>query len=143
MGLKWIHESPPYWDADKARIVGEAGEGIFDPELTRQPKGTVLPNDWWRVEDDGRPVGYGWMDVTWGDAEILLAVEPQSRGKGVGTFILDGLEREARERELHYLYNVVRPTHPLEQEVTRWLEQRRFYSSEDGKLLRSVVRPSR
>lgn len=139
MGLKWIQESPPYWDADKARIVGGAGAGIFEPSLTDQEDGAMLPNDWWRVEDDGKTVGYGWMDITWGDAEILLAVEPGARGRGVGTFILERLEAEARERGLHYIYNVVSGTHPLHDEVTAWLQARHFSASEDGKLLRAVV----
>lgn len=139
MALKWIQESPPYWDADKARIVGGAGAGIFDAALTEQDEGTLLPSDWWRVEEDGRIVGYGWMDVTWGDAEILLAVEPEARGHGVGTFILERLETEARERGLHYIYNVVSETHPLHAEVTAWLRARQFTASEDGKLLRAVV----
>lgn len=139
MGLQWIQESPPYWDADKARIVGGAGTGIFDAALTSQQEGALLPNDWWRAEDDGKTVGYGWMDVTWGDAEVLLAVEPEARGRGVGTFILERLAAEARERGLHYLYNVVSETHPLHAEVTAWLEARSFTASEDGKLLRAVV----
>lgn len=143
MAMRWIHESPAYWDADKSRIVAGAGAGIFDPTLVDQPEGALLPNDWWRAEDDGQTVGYGWMDVTWGDAEILLAVDPQARGRGVGTFILDRLEAEARERELHYIYNAVSPTHPQHDEVSRWLQDRRFSASEDGKLLRAIVQPAR
>lgn len=139
MGLKWIQESPPYWDADKASIVGDAGAGIFDPSLTEQKVGAMLPNDWWRAEEDGKTVGYGWMDITWGDAEILLAVDSGARGHGVGTFILERLAAEARERGLHYIYNVVSETHPLHAEVTAWLRARRFTASEDGKLLRAVV----
>lgn len=139
MSLQWIHESPPYWDADKARIVGGAGSGIFEAALADRPKGAMLPNDWWRVEEDGKVVGYGWMDVTWGDAEILLAVQAASRGQGVGTFILHQLEQEAAERGLNYLYNVVRDSHPQHAEVTSWLQARDFTASEDGKLMRAVV----
>lgn len=142
MGLEWIQESPPYWDADKARIVGGAGPGIFDPALTERAEGSHLPDTWWRVEADGQTVGYGWMDVTWGDAEILLAVDPAARGRGVGTFILERLEAEARERGLHYLYNEVSETHPLHREVTQWLKARHFTASEDGRLLRAVVQPA-
>ncbi len=141
MALSWIHESPAYWDADKTRIVAGVGPGVFEPALTEQPLGTLLANDWWRVERDGAVVGYGWMDTTWGDAEILLAVEPRARGAGVGTFVLDRLETEARGRGLHYLYNAVRETHPLHAEVTAWLQARNFSASEDGKLLRAVVQP--
>ena len=51
--------------------------------------------------------GYGRLDDTWGDAEILVLVEPERRGSGVGAFILDHLEQEAAERHLNYIYNVV------------------------------------
>ena len=47
--------------------------------------------DWWRAEDGGTTVGYGWLDVTWGDAEMTLAVHPDHQEKGCGTFILEHL----------------------------------------------------
>ena len=74
--------------------------------------GALAPSEWWRVEKDGRVVGYGWLDVNWGDAEILLATDPEDRRQGVGSFILDHLSEEASTRGLRYLTNVVRPTHP-------------------------------
>ena len=84
-------------------------------------------------------LGYGWMDCTWGDAEILLAVRAENGGRGVGTFILDRLEEEAATRGVNYLYNVVRPTHPERENVTRWLQGRRFEPShDDDRLMRRV-----
>ncbi len=137
MGFDWIHENPPRWDAHKARIVAGAPQGIFEPHEHRD--GELIPGEWWRVEQDGVTIGYGWMDTTWGDAEILLAVDPRQRKRGAGTFILDRLEREAASRGLNYLVNVVRPTHPQREAVTRWLCERRF-SSTDEELLRRRVR---
>ncbi|MBL4685195.1 MAG: GNAT family N-acetyltransferase [Nannocystaceae bacterium] len=140
MELRWIHESPAIWDVGKARIVGSAGTDVFEPSLIDRPEGALVPSDWWRVEADGKTVAYGWMDITWGDAEMGLAVEPDHQRKGVGTFVLDRLEEEAAVRGVHYLYNVVRASHPQQQDITQWLEARRFTSSQDGKLLRAVVR---
>jgi N-acetylglutamate synthase-like GNAT family acetyltransferase len=140
MALRWLHETPPYWDTDKARIVGEAPAGVFGHELTGYAEGDLLPNDWWRVEKDGRVVGYGWMDVSWGDAEILLAVAPDARKQGVGSFILERLEAEARARGLNYLHNVLRSSHPQHDEVRAWLRGRSFVTAEDGRLHRAVVR---
>ena len=85
--------------------------------VARQP-GERLPSDWWRVEDDGRVVGYGWLDDVWGDAEILLAVEESARGTGAGAFALARLEEEAAARGLNYVVNVVRDTHPDRDAVT-------------------------
>ena len=74
------------------------------------------------VEDDGEVVGYGWMDTTWGEAEILLAVDPAAQANGVGSFILDHLEKEASAAGLNYMYNVVRDGHPEPEAITAWLE---------------------
>jgi N-acetylglutamate synthase-like GNAT family acetyltransferase len=77
------------------------------------------------------------MDYSWGEGEMLLAVDPDHEGAGVGTFILDRLEDEARERKLRYLYNVVRASHPDAEGVTRWLEARGF-RPDRGRLVRKV-----
>ncbi len=137
MALEWIRENPPRWDADKARIVGDAPEGIFG--LPRRAEGELVAGEWWRVEEDGRVVGYGWMDTVWGDAEILLAVDPAARGRGVGSFVVERLEAEAAARGLNYLYNVVRPTHPERDAVVAWLEGRGFERRRDGRLVKRVV----
>ncbi len=134
MGLEWVREDAPVWDGDKSRIVGGAPEGIF--QLPSYEEGERLPGDWWRVEEGGTVVAYGWMDTSWGDAEMLLAVAPEHHGHGVGTFVLDQLEQEAANRGVNYLYNVVRPTHPDHDRVTAWLESRRFTGSSDGILRR-------
>jgi GNAT superfamily N-acetyltransferase len=140
MDLQWIRENPPAWDAGKAVLVGGAPRGIFDFG-DRYRAGDLLPGDWWRVEQGGALAGYGWMDSTWGgDAEILLAVAPERQQSGVGTFILDRLEAEARARGFNYLYNSVRPTHPDGARLTRWLESRGFVRSGEGGLLRRPVR---
>jgi GNAT superfamily N-acetyltransferase len=138
MSFKWIHENPPYWDRNKAGIVGSAPKGIFD--LGGYGDGDMVPGEWWRVEEDRKVLGYGWMDTTWGDAEILLAVDAAAQGKGVGTFIIDRLDEEAASRGLNYLYNQVRDTHPDPGGITRWLENRGFTLSHDDRLLRRSVR---
>ena len=138
MPLTWIHETPPTWDSTKASIISTAPAGIFAPGEFSE--GDLIPGEWWRVEEDGEVLGYGWMDCTWGDAEMLLAVAPGARNRGVGTFILDRLEREAAARGLNYLYNVVRPTHPDREKITRWLGERGFETSHDDESLRRRVR---
>ena len=134
MTRRWIHEAPARWDADKDAVLGDAPAGTFELEALRRPG--ILPGDWWRVEEDGHAVAYGFMDAVWGDAEILVAVGPEAQGRGLGGFVLERLEEEARARGLRYLYNVVPPAHPRGGEVTRWLTSRGFKPSEEGGVLR-------
>jgi GNAT superfamily N-acetyltransferase len=136
--MQWIHESPPRWDDTKAAILG-AARGIFGGFDGQRP-GDLISGEWWRVEEAGDVVGYGWLDHTWGDAEILLAVAPQARGHGVGTFILDRLEREAAARGLNYMFNVVPKAHPDPDRFARWLASRGFEPAHDD-LYRRRVRP--
>jgi GNAT superfamily N-acetyltransferase len=138
MSLEWIRENPSYWDPRKAEIIDKTPAGIFHFEDYQE--GDILPGEWWRVEDGGSVLGYGWMDTTWGDAEILLVVAPDGQNRGVGTFILDQLEKEARVEGLNYLYNEVRATHPDPEGITNWLRHRRFEPSHDDRLLRRSVR---
>lgn len=136
MSLEWIREHPAVWDADKTRIVGGAPAGIFDFDGVEA--GAPLAGEWWRVDDGGATAAYAWMDTVWGDAEMLLAVDPAHQGSGVGTFVLDRLEEEAGRRGLNYLYNVVRPRHPDKAGITAWLEARSFELTFDGILRRKV-----
>jgi GNAT superfamily N-acetyltransferase len=139
VAMQWIKESPPRWDDHKARILGGAPAGIFD--LPSYAVGDGLPGEWWRAEVDGAVAGYGWLDAVWGDAEILLVVAPEQRGSGVGTYILDCLQQEARSRGLNYLSNVVRDSHPDREAVTEWLTRRGFKAFDDGVLRRSAAHP--
>jgi ribosomal protein S18 acetylase RimI-like enzyme len=137
--MKWIQETTARWDSNKKRIIGDAPAGVFDRRYAELSEGDLVPGEWWRVEDDnGAVVGYGWLDIVWGDAEILLATDSKFRGRGVGTFILNSLENEVRTRGVNYLYNVVRTTHPERDRVTGWLKKRGFEASEDGSLRRSI-----
>jgi len=136
--LRWIREDTPVWDAPKAAIVGGAPEGAIEPP--RVGVGELVPGEWFRVEADGTPVGYGWMDCTWGDAAVTLAVDRGRQGEGIGAYILSHLEREAAARGVNYLYNAVRNVHPDRLRVTRWLEARGFQPSGDGLQKKRVTR---
>lgn len=132
MSLQWIRETPAFWDANKHVILSGAPPGAFD--LARFQAGDLAPGDWWRVEIDGRIVGYGWMDVVWGDGEVLLAVDPAFQGQGIGAAILENLASEARSAGLRRIYNVVAAAHPRKAEVTAWLEKNGFVADADGTL---------
>ncbi len=138
MPTQWIAETPARWDADKVRLIAEAPVGTFDSRYGKLKPGAIVPGEWWRAVDGGKTVGYGWLDVSFGDAEILLVVDPAARKKGVGVFILGKLEDEARLRGLNYLTNIVRPSHPQAKDVAAWLTKFGFKGSDDGRLMRAV-----
>src|SRR5436309_6788087 len=132
MSLAWTHDENARWDDDKARIILGAPPDAFDRRFQDLEKGERLAGEWWRATENGRTVGFGWMDVVWGEAEILLAIDPAAQGRGVGSFILEHLAAEAHARGLNYAYNVVRPTHPDKARIAAWLTKRGFKASEDG-----------
>jgi GNAT superfamily N-acetyltransferase len=136
MSLEWIREHPAVWDEAKDRIVGGAPAGIFEFGVVEA--GQPLAGEWWRVDDEGATVAYAWIDSVWGDAEMLLAVDPARQRTGVGTFVLERLEAEAGRRGLNYLFNVVRPNHPDKAGITAWLQARSFELTFDGILRRKV-----
>jgi N-acetylglutamate synthase-like GNAT family acetyltransferase len=134
--LRWVKDDDPRWDADRERVFATIGTDVF-PGLARQ-MGDQLPSDWWRVEDGGRVVAYGWLDDVWGNAEILLAVDEAARGTGAGAFALARLEDEAAARGLNYVVNVVRDTHPERTAVTDWFLAHGFTGTDDGRLGKQV-----
>src|SRR3954449_6609795 len=139
--LRWVPGEAPRGDAARRRVFAAGPEGVFGTQARRP--GEPLSSDWWRVERDGRVVGYGWLDDVWGDAEILLAVDAAERGSGVGSFVMAHLEREAAARGLNYVVNVVRDSHPERAAVTAWLQGRGFAAAEDGRLRKRVGTPAR
>jgi GNAT superfamily N-acetyltransferase len=136
--VRWVRETPARWDADKARVLGGMAPELFG--FGSPADGDPLADEWWRVEDGDRVIGYGRLDDTWGDAEILVLVEPQRRACGVGAFILEHLEREASARHLNYVYNVVPRGHPDPETVTSWLTAHGFEPTAAGELRKRVPR---
>lgn len=138
MGFTWNAEPAPTWDAGKQKIVGGAPPGAFD---LQHADGAPMAGEWWSVTDgDGTTVGYGRLEIAWGDAEILLATDPARQGTGVGGFVLDNLEREAAARGVNYVYNTIRDTHPDREDVRAWLESHGFEGGDGGVLRKRVGR---
>jgi GNAT superfamily N-acetyltransferase len=133
----WVRETPARWDDAKAAVFGDLDPALFG---IHAEDGAPLGDEWWRVEDGTGVVGYGRLDESWGDAEILLVVAPGSHGHGVGTFILDRLEREAAARGLNYVYNVVPDGHPARARTAAWLREHGFSENADGELRKRVLR---
>lgn len=139
-GWQWQRDEHPTWDEDKQRIIGGAPDGVFD---VHYEPGASLPGDWWAVRQaDGAAVGFGWMDIAWGDAEVLLAVDPDVQGQGAGAYVLDHLEREAADRGVNYVYNTVASSHPRRQYVHDWLGARGYVGDDQDENLRKHVRPA-
>ncbi|RLV47959.1 GNAT family N-acetyltransferase [Nocardioides mangrovicus] len=135
--MDWTREEHPVWDAEKQRIIGGAPEGAF---VLLFADGDELPGEWWSARDEaGAVVGYGRLDIGWGgDAEILLAVDPDRQQQGVGSFVLGHLEQEAAGRGINYVYNTIRD-HEARDLVHDWLVVRGFRGSVDGDLRKRVV----
>lgn len=136
--MEWVRETPAQWDRAKAEVLGELAPELFG--LGQPAEGDAMADEWWRVEDDGEVLGYGRLDETWGDAEILMLVAPKRRSSGVGRFILSRLEAEAAARNVNYIYNVVPQRHPDPESVTDFLTAHGFERTEVGELRKRVAR---
>jgi GNAT superfamily N-acetyltransferase len=80
------------------------------------------------------------MDINWADGEVLVAVDPSAQGRGVGSFVLQRLEDEARARGVNYLYNVIPPGHAEPFRLAAWLARHGYTPHGDGLLRASVTR---
>ncbi len=137
MTLAWHKDDDPHWDADRGRLFGDTE--LASVGMQRPPDGEFVADEWWRVTDGaGDLVGYGWLDSEWGDAQISFLVAPERRGQGIGEFVVDRLEEEARSRGLNYIYNVVPDTHPDRTWMTHWLSLHGFHDAGRGELRRQV-----
>ncbi len=135
--MRWVKEDLPRWDADKQRMFDDIA--LLSVGMDRPAQGASLADEWWHVVgDDGAIAGYGWLDSEWGDAQITFFVDRARRGDGIGEFVLDHLEDEARKRGLNYIYNVVPATHPDRPWMTGWLQSHGLEESAHGDLRRRV-----
>ncbi|WP_134765217.1 GNAT family N-acetyltransferase [Nocardioides sp. 1609] len=134
--LVWTREENPVWNADKQRVIGGAPEGTFTLSFA---DGDALPGDWWAARtSDGTVVGFGRIDLTWGgDAEILLAVDPERQGEGIGSSILQHLEDEVVSQGVNYVHNRI-SDHPRRDFVHDWLVVRGFRGPVDSDLRKRV-----
>jgi mycothiol synthase len=58
---------------------------------------TNLDNDSWLLEENGRAIAVGWMEVHDGVAFGGSGVRPGSKGQGLGTWLLAAQEQRARD----------------------------------------------
>lgn len=135
-GTTWTEERTARWTASKAELFGEMAPSLFG--LGCPAIGDPLAGCWWRVEHRGAVVGYGVLDDSCGDAEVLVAVHPLRRRQGLGSMILERLAREAAHRGADHLYNVVPLTHPCRDVVSGWVRARGFTDAGTGELRRPV-----
>jgi mycothiol synthase len=99
----------------------------------------------WVAEENGRPVAFGWI-LRRGDlATGVGAIDPEARGRGLGSALLDQIERRARETGAQRLQQVVLVGDaggPGLLESRGFREVRRFYEMAielDGSLPEPVV----
>jgi ribosomal protein S18 acetylase RimI-like enzyme len=111
--LRTLLVEAAYWRPGVVRPPLE--HALADPRLARYVEDFGRPGDfgvvahggaeplgaaWWRYFQRDAP-GYGFVDSA--TPEISTAVLPAHRGRGIGTSLLEALEREARNRRIHRL----------------------------------------
>ena len=61
----------------------------------------------WIAEENGRPVAFGWIFRRGDLATGVGAIDPETRGRGLGSALLDEIERRARETGARRLQQIV------------------------------------
>jgi GNAT superfamily N-acetyltransferase len=108
--LRTLLVEAAYWRPDVARPSLE--RALADPVLVRYVEGFGRPGDFGVVANErSEPLGAAWWRYFRADApgygfvgeatpEVSIAVLPTYRGRGIGTTLLEALEREARGQQV-------------------------------------------
>jgi ribosomal protein S18 acetylase RimI-like enzyme len=111
-----------FWRPDAERPP--RAEALAEPKLARYVEDFGRPGDFGLVADeDSEPLGAAWWRYFRADApgygfvdeatpEVSIAVLPTHRRRGIGTALLEGLIREARERPIDRLSLSVEDDNP-------------------------------
>jgi len=94
---------PPLDQALAAPELARYVEGFGRPTyfgVVAEQRGRPLGAAWWRYFDADAP-GYGFVDEA--TPEVSVAVRPDHRRRGIGTALLEALEREARDQRIRRL----------------------------------------
>ena len=131
---------------DELDLVMEVMRTAFDPSFgeawTRAQCAGILPMSGVRMTlavADGRPAGFSLVRHVADEAELLLlAVDPASRGRGIGSALLRGFIDLGKEAGLRRLHLEVRDSNPAVSLYCRHdfiVEGRRskYYRGTDGK----------
>ncbi|GEM_PF-5388488 len=116
--MYWIKEDKAIWNENKARIIGSNIGSFF---LDFPVQSDILPGEWFNLTDEnGEIVGYGWINVSEGDAEISVAIDGKYQGRGYGSQIIDNLYREVESLGFEEIIVVVRQENPNASDVVKW-----------------------
>lgn len=89
-----------------------------------------LAQDTWLLEEDGRPVGFGWHEAHGELGFAVGVVHPETRGRGIGGSLVETAVRRAREAggaRMHYATLAADAGAPALLEAHGFREVRRFY----------------
>lgn len=119
----WIKEEEPVWDSDKEDIIDCAPQGSFN--MGPKSNGTIS-GDWWKLVENKRVIGYGWISMISGDAELLIAVRKSEQHKGYGNIILENLEMEASKLKHNKVVAIIQSENINAVNIIYWLDRKGF-----------------
>lgn len=126
----WIKEEKPLWDRNKIKIIG-SNIGCF--VISDIQEGDKLEGKWFKLTDKyGQIVGYGWIDIIGGEAEISVAVDKKYKGNGYGTQIINNLYTEIKKLGFDEVIAVVREENSNAEDVIRWVYKNGYIAEWPG-----------
>jgi GNAT superfamily N-acetyltransferase len=114
-----------FWDIEKETIFDKIEKGTF--EFCNLEIGITLDQDWWKLVDyNERVLGFGWINYEQGDFEISLAVNEDSKGIGLGSFIVKELERIAKEQGFNETVAIIKQSNPNSSKIVEWFYKKGY-----------------
>ncbi|MEH7515107.1 GNAT family N-acetyltransferase [Gottfriedia acidiceleris] len=129
--MKLIKYEKSVWDIEKEIIFGKVEEGIF--EFYNLELGNELNQEWWKLVGDNEEIlGFGWINYKHGDFEFSLVVNQESRGYGIGSFIVEELERIAREKNFKEVLAIIKQSNPNSLKTMKWFYEKGYTGYVNG-----------
>ena len=123
--MKLIKDGESIWDIAKETIIGKVEEGTF--EFYNLELGSKLNQEWWKLVDDNeRVLGFGWINYAHDEFEISLAVDEDSRGDGLGSFIVEEFERIAKEKGFNETLAIIKHSNHNSLKMVEWFYQKGY-----------------
>ena len=139
--LHLIKEDNPIWNLEKNRIFTSIDQGTFEYNLKELGLGIALEHEWWKLVENKKVLGFGWINYTNDDFEISFVVYDDYTGKGLGSFIINELEKLGESKGYRKILAIVKETNPNSEKIIEYLYRKGYSFYIDGIDQKNIKQP--